>query len=220
MPLLSPRLKKVLQYNFPRKLGSFDPRIMVSKAESVVKMFQQMLNRLIEEKLKTSQQADAELTQYRKFISEAKKYHHNKCVSYSFAQGRLHKFLSELLDNQQDYKELWVTLRILLKLSNGQAAVERGFSINKKVLAPNLQEMSLKALRLIHSSLSSKKIKVADFQISEELLSSCNHASNRYKMFLMEKRTEKKHSERKKMKSSGGETWISKEEERRAGKCC
>ena len=56
--------------------------------------------------------------------------------------------------------------------------------------------MSLRALRLIHSSLSVKKIKVADFQISEELLSSCNHASNRYRMFLMEKKIEKEHAVR------------------------
>ena len=60
------------KYNFARKLASLDPRIMVSKPESAVKMFQQVLNRLIEEKWKTSQQVDAELTQYRKFISKAK----------------------------------------------------------------------------------------------------------------------------------------------------
>ena len=109
-----------------------------------------MLNRLIEEKWKTRQQADAELTQYRKFISEAKKYHQNKFASHSFAQERLDMFLSELLDNEKEYEELWVTLRILLTLSKGQAAVEREFSVNKEVLVPNLQEMSLRALRLIH----------------------------------------------------------------------
>ena len=81
--------------------------------------------------------------------------------------------------------------------------------------------MSLRALRLIHSSLSAEKIKVADFPISEELLSSCNHASNRHKMFLIEKRTEKEHAVReKKKKSSGGGAWISKEEERRGRNCC
>ena len=78
LAIISPRLKKVLQYNYAWKLASLDPTIMVSKPESAVKMFQQVLNRLIEEKWKISQQADAELTQYRKFISEAKKYHHNK----------------------------------------------------------------------------------------------------------------------------------------------
>ena len=80
------KIKKIhLQYNFARKLARLDPRNMVSKPESAVKMFEQVLNRLIEEKWKTSQQADAELSQYRKFISEAKKYHHNKIASYSFS---------------------------------------------------------------------------------------------------------------------------------------
>ena len=51
-----------------------------------MKMFQQVLNRSIEEKWKTSQHADAELTQYKKFFSEVKKYDHNKFASYSFAQ--------------------------------------------------------------------------------------------------------------------------------------
>ena len=54
---------------------------MVSKLESAVRMFQQVLNRLTDEKWKTSQQADAELNQYRKVITEAKEYHHNKFAS-------------------------------------------------------------------------------------------------------------------------------------------
>ena len=74
----------------------------MSKPENAVKMFQQVMNRLIEKKWKTSQQVDAKLAQYRKFISEAKKYHHNKFASYSFAQERVDKFLSELLDNQKE----------------------------------------------------------------------------------------------------------------------
>ena len=106
-------------------------------------MFQQVLNTLIEEKWKSSQQADTECTQYRKFISEAKKYHHNKFASYCFGQERLAKFLSELFDNQKEYEELWLTLRILT-LFHGQAAVERGSSVNKEVLAPNLQEMNFR----------------------------------------------------------------------------
>ena len=72
-------------------------------------------------------------------------------------------FLGELLNNQEEYKELWVTLKILLTLSHGQAAVEKGFSVSKELLAPILREMSFRVLRLIDTSLSIKKIKVADF---------------------------------------------------------
>ena len=38
--------KSPLQYNFARRLVNLDPRIMVSKPENAVKMFQQVLNRL------------------------------------------------------------------------------------------------------------------------------------------------------------------------------
>ena len=55
--------KHPLQYNFARVLVRLDPRTIVSRPESVVKMFQQVLNRLIEEKWKTSEETDAELTQ-------------------------------------------------------------------------------------------------------------------------------------------------------------
>ena len=97
---------------------------------------------------------------------------------------------------KEEFKDLWHTLQLLLTLSHIQAAVERGFSVNKEVLAPNMQEVSLQAIRLIHSSMLAQETSVADFVISEELLSSCNHASNRYKMYLMDKQREKEDKEK------------------------
>ena len=69
-------------------------------------------------------------------------------------------------------------MQLILTLSHGQATVERGFSVNKEVLAPNLQEMSLAAMRLVHSSMQAAKCKVADFVLNDALLSSCAHARN------------------------------------------
>ena len=88
------------------------------------------------------------------------------------------------------------------------------FVSTRKFLLQTFKKWVWEDLRHIHSSLSAKKIKVADFQISEELLSSSNHASNRYKMFLMEKRTEKEHTVRgKEKKSSEWGTWSAKKKE-------
>ena len=92
-------------------------------------------------------------------------------------------------------EELWSTLQFLLTLSDSQAAVERGFSVNKEVLAPNMQEMNLKAIRLVHSSVASLKIKTSDFTVTDKCLKSCSHASNNYKMYLMEKEAEKEKSD-------------------------
>ena len=87
-------------------------------------------------------------------------------------------------------------MQLCLILSHGQATVERGFSVNIEFLTPNLQELSLQAIRLVHSLVLAWNIKVADFIITETLLSSCNHALNRYNMHLMEKKEEKEKTEK------------------------
>ena len=185
-----------LKYSLARKMSSLDPRVMVSKPEAAIKMFQQVLQRLIEAKWKTSGEADTVLAEYKKFVSEARKYHLQKFSSFKYGEVRLDTFLSEMLQGQEEFHNLCTTMQILLTLSHGQGTVERGFSVNKEILAPNLQEVSLRSIRLVHSSILAQKTNVADFVITEELLSSCNHASNRYKMHLMEKKTEKEKTEK------------------------
>ena len=80
-------------------------------------------------------------------------------------------------------------------LSHGQAAVERGFSV-KEVLAPNLKAVSLTALCLIHDTISEGQIEIGDYIITNELLTSCSHASNRYRMYLMERQKEDQEPEK------------------------
>ena len=72
---------------------------------------------------------------------------------------------------------------------------ERIFS-EQEVLAPNLQETSLVAMRLVHSSMQAAKCKVADFVVNDALLSSCAHARNRYQMYLMERKAEQERTEK------------------------
>ena len=138
-----------LKYNFARKLASLDPRVMVSNPDQAVKMFQEVLQRLIETRWKTSEEADTVLAEYRKLVSDAKRYHLDKFSSFKITTDRLDSFLFEVLQNQNESQQLWITMQLILTLSHGQATVERGFSVNKEVLAPNLQETSLVAMRLV-----------------------------------------------------------------------
>ena len=87
-------------------------------------------------------------------------------------------------------------MQLILTLSHGQTTVERGLSVNKEVLAPNLQETSLVAMRLVHGSIRAAKCKVADFVVNDALLSSCAHARNRYQMYLMERKAEQERIEK------------------------
>ena len=165
-----------LKYNFARKLASLDPRVMVSNPDQAIKMFQEVLQRLIETRWKTSEEADTVLVEYRKLVSDAKRYHLDKFSSFKITTDRSDSFLFEVLQNQNESQQLWITMQLILTLSHGQATVERGFSVNKEVLAPNLQETSLVAMRLVHSSMQAAKCKVADFVVNDALLSSCAHA--------------------------------------------
>ena len=84
-----------LKYNFARKLGSLDPRVMVSNPDQAVKMFQ-VLQRLIETRWKTSEEADTVLAEYRKLVSDAKRYHLDKFSSLKITTDRLDSFLFEV----------------------------------------------------------------------------------------------------------------------------
>ena len=60
--------------------------------------------------------------------------------------------------------------------------------------------MSLTSIRLEQNSVLVNNMKVADFVITGDLLSSCSHASSRHKMYLMKKKTEKDQTEKAKKK--------------------
>ena len=179
-----------LKYSLARNLVCLDPWKMVSTLEEDVKMFQAVLQKLIHSGWKISSQGDSILSQFRRFVSDARKHHQEQFSLYKHNYTRLDS-LCDTLSKDEKFKELWSTLQILLTLSHSQAAVERGFSVNKEVLAPNMQEMNLKAIRLVHSSGVSLKIKISDFTVTDKLLKSCPPASNKYKMYLIEKKAEK-----------------------------
>ena len=159
-------------------------------------MFQEVLQRLIETRWKTSEEADTVLAEYRKLVSDAKRYHLDKFSSFKITTDRLDSFLFEVLQNQNESQQLWITMQLILTLSHGQATVERGFSVNKEVLAPNLQETSLVAMKLVHSSMQAAKCKVADFVVNDALLSSCAHTRNRYQIYLMERKAVQERTEK------------------------
>ena len=54
--------------------------------------------------------------------------------------------------------------------------------MNKEALAPNLKEESSKVICLVHDTISAQQIEIVEFVITGELLTSCSHANNKYKI--------------------------------------
>ena len=83
--------------------------------------------------------------------------------------------LNECMGRNKTYEKLWSVIRKLLLLSNGQASVEQGFSLNRQIEKDNMRERMLGALRQItdHFVLVGGMLKV---EITKELLSSASCA--------------------------------------------
>ena len=69
-------------------------------------------------------------------------------------------------------------------LSHGQSDVERGFSVNKKILQDNLQEKSYISGRLIYDTIHSTEQTLHDFAISPASYRSCKSVYSNYKIAL------------------------------------
>ena len=164
---------------------SIDPRLIVT--DTAVKIFKQVLTKLVDTKWRTTEQANDILTQYKKSVSEMKEFYHKIIFGFKFGENRLVTFFYDVFNTKKTYADLWTMVNFLLTLSYSQAAVQRAFSINKEAFALNLKEDSLKTIHLVHDTILAEQTEIAEFVATDELLTSCSHASNRYKMYLMNK---------------------------------
>ena len=134
---------------------------------------------------------------------------------FKFGEERLDAFFCDVLNTQKTFEDLWTTVKFLLTLSHGQAAVERGFSVNKEAYAPNLKEDSLKAIHSVHDSISAEQIEITELVITDGLLTSCSHANNRCKIYLMDKDKEAQELEKARKRKPLQEELIAEKERKK-----
>lgn len=97
----------------------------------------------------------------------------------------------ECMSQNSKYQALLELIQLLLTMSHGQAAVERGFSINKKVEVENLKHESIIAHRLICDHVN-KVGGIQNVDLSKELLQSCKASRHKYEIYLQQKREAEK----------------------------
>lgn len=82
---------------------------------------------------------------------------------------------------------------MILTLSHGQAAIERGFSTNKDLLETNMLEQTIIAQRMICDSVKKELPKedcsdVSKVNVNKEMLRYCSRARGRYDSYLAERK--------------------------------
>ena len=78
------------------------------------------------------------------------------------------------------HSKAWEIFRIIFILLHGQAAVERGFSVNSKLLVKNLQEKTLVASHFVYSSVKSDANHFSKLSFTPRLKRNVRAARMRY----------------------------------------
>ena len=145
---------------------------------------------MVKHKLLKSSHFDALIEEHKSFINFVRQEHKEEFSQYKLRESpRLDKFLQTVMDNNSEFAKLWKLVKCLLILSHGQAAVERGFSINKDTLKTNLSEKNLTALWIVTDSVRNKlgsdhMYDVHKIKVTKQMLVHCKSARARYHQFL------------------------------------
>lgn len=181
-----------MKYSLVRSASCLDPRKIAKhdEVDSNVKKFKIVIGILVDIKKLSDESGDSAVHEFRNFTMDFAVKNKNDFVNYKPHSDRIDKFYYQCLHDDHQFQNLWHVIQKLLLLSHGQADVERGFSINKKIEVENLAERSLIAQRMTFDYIKSKggAHKVA---VSKELLSYASGARQRYHLFLEEERKEK-----------------------------
>ena len=151
---------------------------MVELPEVCIKAFENVLTKLIENKWRSSVEADDLLEQYKCFLELSKKEHE---FEFKNCTERVDIFLHTYMSDKQHFEVLWRVFKLLLTIGHSQSSVEKGFSVNTDVAAPNLKDETLISLRTVYDGINAMNIDLTTFVVPKELVAQC-----RYKKYFFD----------------------------------
>jgi len=114
---------------------------LVSPSTEATVKFEIFLQLLLDAKWRSAEACDKVFTQFKAFVIEIKRNYLAEFFNFKINENRLDEFYWNYMKNAK-YAKLWKVFQIIFTLSHGQAAVERGFSINNELMVENMQEKS------------------------------------------------------------------------------
>ena len=189
--LLKLQERSPFKYCVLKNSSALCPRNVVRLSEESSFRFRTYVDKLYNLRKITVSTADNAKGQYGELLKAVKFEHKERFLKFNFSNDRLDEFLGIYLNNESQYKDLWLICKLVFVLSHGQSNTERGFSVNKEVIQHNQQERSLISQRLIYDSVQSSGIALHEFEVTPELRRSCRLASQRYRQELENTKQEK-----------------------------
>ena len=155
-----------------------------------------MLEKLVEYKQVTSHVADKAEKEYKKFLYTVVKENKAFFLEFDKSKDMLEEFFMRYLSDTVRFNNFMLIVKMVLTLSHGQADVERGFSLNDKLLVENIQEQSLISQRIVKDHMLPSGYKPHNIPISRGLIKSVDNSCSLYKIVLKEKREQSKKNEK------------------------
>ena len=180
-----------LKYSMTRNLSCLDPVCLAKDRKDCATRFKRILNKLVDLNQIRENQCDRIKREYETFLDDTVAKNASCVLDYDYSEERIDMFLGKYLNGDKKFSNLWSVARKCLTVSHGQAAVERGFSINSQVIVENLVEESLIAQRQVYDAIhtSGGLLKVP---ITRSMLTYAQGARQRYYAYLDEMKAKKK----------------------------
>ena len=182
-------LKCPVSYSLVRYLSCFNPCKMVSDKDGCIKMFKKVLNLFLNVKRIEERKCDVVLQQYTQFIDNIPVFGTERFSKFNKNQDSIDELYYECMcgGSGEQYTELFEVVKIVLVLSHGQAAVERGFSVNKEIEVENMKQQTLVAHRVICDHVTNVE-GILNVDLNKDLLLSARMSRQRYDAFLEQER--------------------------------
>ena len=190
-----------LKYAVARCAASLFSLNMVNDKEKCVNYFNRLVDKLCNLKWITAKDADEVKKEYFKFIAAVQNEHKDAFLTFDENKVHLDSFLCDFVHGNTKFRKCWDVVKLLFTLSHRQAAVERGFSVNKELLVENLQQLSLVSQRIVSNYLTDFGKSIIKVPLTNTFLKSCQLAHSRYttalEMTKNEAHTQEKDRKRK-----------------------
>ena len=189
------RERSPLKFDFIRQICCLSPNYINSHPSSSIGKFERVLTLMLEKNFFKGDECDELKSQYKDFISLSKLDYRNKFANYNVLTDRLDAFLFSIIGRKDEYSKLWEFIKIILTLSHGQAAIERGFSVNKNLSSTNMLQKTIVAQRIVCDGVSKilgPNDGLENFQIENALLAFVRNSRGKYEQYLKENKINSK----------------------------
>ena len=176
-----------------KNCSSPKPHKMALEKNLVKARFKLLLDKLLDLRQLTSSHCHKAQSQLSEFLDTTVKVHETDFTSFDKKLSRLDTFYFSDIEVSK-FPELAYVMKLIFTLSHGQAAVERGFIVNRYLLANNVKEKSIVSQRIIYDYMKANDFSAESIPITNMLLLSVKTSRQQQNVDLDERKKKKEES--------------------------